>query len=177
MKREPLTQEQKESIYKYKSQGHILKEVAKIVGCSRIKARKWWRKGRDNGLAGLQAPKYGTSKKGTLCFFEKIVAEKALAYKRSHPKWGADRVLIELKKDPQLAGLRLPKRRSLATFFKEQCPECVRTRKPAKKAVPPAPPQAAGVHEIWQLDTQEGIRLKNGEIASICNIRDPHKGR
>jgi hypothetical protein len=30
-----------------------------------------------------------------------------------------------------------------------------------------------GVHELWQLDSQEGIRLNNGEIATICNIRDP----
>jgi len=26
---------------------------------------------------------------------------------------------------------------------------------------------------VWQLDSQEGIRLRNGEIATICNIRDP----
>jgi len=26
---------------------------------------------------------------------------------------------------------------------------------------------------MWQLDSQEGIRLHNGEIATICNIRDP----
>jgi hypothetical protein len=29
------------------------------------------------------------------------------------------------------------------------------------------------VHEQWQLDSQEGIRLGNGEIATICNLRDP----
>ena len=26
---------------------------------------------------------------------------------------------------------------------------------------------------MWQLDNQEGIRLNNGQIATICNIRDP----
>jgi hypothetical protein len=32
------------------------------------------------------------------------------------------------------------------------------------------------VHEQWQLDSQEGIRLTNQEVATICNIRDPVSG-
>jgi hypothetical protein len=32
------------------------------------------------------------------------------------------------------------------------------------------------VHEQWQLDSQEGIRLSNQEVATICNIRDPVGG-
>jgi hypothetical protein len=32
---------------------------------------------------------------------------------------------------------------------------------------------ARAVHEVWQLDSQEGIRLHSGEIATLCNIRDP----
>ena len=48
-------------------------------------------------------------------------------------------------------------------------------RKPRPPQCPP-PPRATGVHEIWQLDTQVGIRLADGTIASICNIRDPGGG-
>jgi hypothetical protein len=29
---------------------------------------------------------------------------------------------------------------------------------------------------LWQLDSQEGLRLKSGEVATICNIRDPVGG-
>jgi hypothetical protein len=29
------------------------------------------------------------------------------------------------------------------------------------------------VHEVWQLDSQEKIELQDGEIAVICNVRDP----
>jgi hypothetical protein len=32
------------------------------------------------------------------------------------------------------------------------------------------------VHEQWQLDSQEGIRLSNQEVVTICNIRDPVGG-
>jgi hypothetical protein len=29
------------------------------------------------------------------------------------------------------------------------------------------------VHEVWQLDSQEGMHLADGTIATICSIRDP----
>ena len=48
----------------------------------------------------------------------------------------------------------------------------MRKRKP-RPPRPPSPSRATGVHEIWQVDIQEGIRLADGTIASVCNIRDP----
>jgi hypothetical protein len=30
------------------------------------------------------------------------------------------------------------------------------------------------VHEVWQVDHQEGHRLGDGSIATVCNIRDPY---
>ena len=59
----------------------------------------------------------------------------AEALKRSHPRWGADRVRIELAKDPALHEVPLPKRSRLAAFFKARCPACVTVYKPR----PPAP--------------------------------------
>jgi len=38
----------------------------------------------------------------------------------------------------------------------------------------PKPAKASAVHEIWQMDHQEGHRLGNGEIATVCSIRDPY---
>jgi hypothetical protein len=66
----------------------------------------------------------------------------------------------------------LPGRSRLAAFFKERCPECVAVHTPRERA-PSRPPDATGVHEIWQLDSQENILLRNGEIATMCNVRDP----
>jgi hypothetical protein len=81
-------------------------------------------------------------------------------------------VIIELRNDPELNQLPLPQRSRLSSFFKERCPECVASHKPR----PPSPlknSKATAVHEIWQMDNQEGIRLSNGDVAIICNIRDP----
>jgi transposase InsO family protein len=168
----PLSQAEKEHIYWGKQAGHTLTQLAAEVSCSYECARKWWRVGRDKGLEGLRAPRRGRGSTGILLHFDPRVAEKALAHKRRHRPWGANRVLVELKSDPELTGLRLPGRSRLSVFFKESCPECVASRK-RRVARPPRPPEATGVHEVWQLDSQEGIRLHDGEIATVCNIRDP----
>lgn len=171
-KRAPLTLAEKERIYEGKLQARTLAEVASSVGCSLSCARKWWRQGRDHGWKGLQAGRLGTERTGILSHFDPCIADKALTHKRRHPRWGADRVLIELRKDPELAGVRLPKRSHLSAFFKERCPECVAPHKPRQPA-PAQPPRATGVHELWGLDMQEALRLQDGDIATICNIREP----
>jgi len=81
-------------------------------------------------------------------------------------------VLVELKRDERFRDLRLPCRSRLVAFFKAQCPECVAPRQSHPKRSEHACP-ASAVHEIWQLDSQENISLLNGEIATICSVRDP----
>lgn len=170
--RPPLTQAEKEKIYQGKLQGRTLPEMAAEVHCSLACARKWWRQGRDHGLQGLRAPRRGRRCSGILSRFDSLVADKALALKRNHHRWGADRVLVELHQDPELKGLQLPSRSRLAVFFQERCPECV-----AKYSTPPPPcprpPDVSGVHERWQLDPQEGLILRDGQRVTLCNIRDP----
>ena len=170
--RPPLSQLEKEHIYGGKRKGHTLIELATEVDCSPGCARKWWRVGRDKGLEGLRARRGARGPAGTLSHFDPRIAQVALALKREHRRWGADRVLVELEGHPEVKGLPLPGRSRLAAFFKERCPECVAVHKP-RESVPQHPPHATGVHEIWQLDSQEGIWLRSGEVATICNARDP----
>ena len=170
--REPLSQMEKEQIYQGKLKGYSLVQLAAEVGCSVACARKWWRIGHAEGLKGLRRHRRGRGASGELSQFAPQVAELALSYKQLHPKWGADRVLVELSQQPQLQGLRLPSRSRLAAFFKSHCPEQVAHRHPR-------PPQLARwpasreVHQVWSLDSQEKVLLANGEIATICNLRDP----
>ncbi len=170
--RPPLSQAEKERVYRGKQKGHTLPELAVEIACSPSCARKWWRVGRDKGLEGLRAPRGARGPTGVLSHFDPRIAEVALALKREHRRWGADRVLVELEGHPEMQGWPLPGRSRLAAFFKERCPECVAVRTPRERA-PHRPPEASGVHEIWQLDSQEGLSLRSGEVATICNIRDP----
>jgi transposase len=168
----PLTQAQKEQIYLGKQKGQTLAEVAAAVGCSVACARKWWRLGRKRGLDGLRNERHGRKKTGALSQFNASVQEKALQHKSQHHRWGAKRVRVELEADDSLQGFALPQRSALAAFFKEHCPEYVAKRK-ARPPQPVRPASAMSVHEVWQLDSQEGIKLLNDEIVTVCNLRDP----
>jgi transposase InsO family protein len=170
--RYPLSQAEKERIYWGKQKGHTLPELAVEIACSLSCARKWWRVGRDKGLEGLRAPRGARGPTGALSHFDPRIAEVALTLKRQHRRWGANRVLVELEGHPEVKELPLPGRSRLALFFKERCPECVAVHTPRESA-PHRPPGATGVHEVWQLDSQEGILLHSGEVATICNVRDP----
>jgi transposase InsO family protein len=168
----PLSETAKMRIYQGKLQGQTLAELAAELGYSVACVRKWWRRARDQGLQGLQSRRRGPPTTSILGRFDPPIGQTALALKRRHPGWGADRVLVEMRTTPQLQGMPLPSRSRLAAFFKVRCPECI-TRHQPQPAPPPAPSLARAVHQVWQLDAQEGIRLQDGTIATLCNIRDP----
>lgn len=165
-----LTVAQREAIYLGKMQGRTLSELAHEIGCSKACARKWWRVGRKHGLEGLRRASDTRATPATLLSrFEPLVAERALYWKQQHPRRGPTRILLDLAKDKSLSGVRLPKRSQLAAYFKQVCPELLSER----KAHPPAPPRARAVHELWQIDSKENIRLQDGTIATVLDIREP----
>lgn len=170
--RAPLSVVEKERIYFGKMEGKTLEELAQEVGCSTACARKWWRVGRDHGLKQLRAPRRGRGPTGVLSRFEQQVVKAALKHKQAHPRWGPDRVLVAMEDEPKLSELALPSRSRLAVFFKSHCPELVVKRQRKKKSRF-RPLQAQKVHELWQMDNQEAVRLSDGQIATICSVRDP----
>lgn len=168
----PLTTAEKERIYAEKLRGRSLPAIAAALGCSLAATRKWWRFARDHGREALREPRPGRGASGVLSHCAPKVKEQALTLKRTHPSWGPDRILGELRSDPTLASLHLPSRSRLAVLFHTACPELVAPRRPAP--TPAArPPTPTAVHECWQLDCQEAIALVEGHRASICTIRDP----
>jgi len=134
----PLTVAEREAIYRGKLAGKRLLELADELSCSSDCARKWWRVGRDQGLDGLRRSGRKRGKTGALSRFNPLVAQRALYWKRRHPKRGPTRILADLEKDALLEGLVLPKPRALAYFFRQTCPELLQKRQPR----PAAPPVA-----------------------------------
>lgn len=167
-----LTQAERERIYLQKRAGHSLPEIALEFGISLACARKWWRRARDAGLAGLAERKRGRPATGRLAQFAPAVRQASLQLKRDHKRWGANRVLLELRQDARLAGLALPSRSRLYPYFRQYCPECLQVWTHHKAL--PAPVPAGAVHEVWQVDHQEGHRLADGGIATVCSVRDPY---
>src|SRR6266508_3710537 len=170
--RTPLTTAEKERIYQAKVAGRSIPAIAADLHCSPATVRKWWRLVRDHGRTRLVQARRGRGATGILSRFAPQITLRALALKRDHRRWGPNRVLVELRQDPLLEDLALPSRSRLAALFKAECPELLASCRYHPSAAPrPDPPSA--VHECWQLDSQESIRLADDRVATICTIRDP----
>jgi transposase InsO family protein len=168
-RREPLTVEEKGTIYFGKLAGKRLADLAAQVQCSLSCARKWWRIGRDGGVTALRQERPAERKTGALSRFASLIAKRALYWKQTYPRRGPERILVEMAGDELLTGLKLPKCSTLAAFFKEACPELLQKRQPRPKA----PPKAQRVHELWQMDAKEKIVLGDGTIVTVLQVREP----
>ena len=166
--RDPLTVAQRETIYRNKLNGQSLTALAKQQHCSYGCTRKWWRTGRDQGLDGLHRTGRVRSAPGVLSTFDPLIAECTLHWKREHPRRGPTRILQDLTDDAMLADARLPKRSSLANYFQNACPELLQRHQPR----PLSPEHPKDVHELWQMDGKENIRLQDGTIATTLDIRE-----
>ncbi len=170
MQKQPaLTVAQREAIYQGKLNGQTLNQIAREIGCSYEVARKWWRVGRRHGLEGLRHIRDSREAHTPLSSFDSRVAQRALELKQQHPRRGPTRILHELAKEKSLRGLRLPKRSSLAAYFQQVCPELIAKRQ-ARQLLPRS---ANEVHDIWQIDSKENIRLQDGTIATVFDVREP----
>lgn len=166
--REPLSKHEREYLYLRKQAGASHAEVAKELGCSSETIRKRWQSYRRK-----QADKKrGRPLLGILSTFPAEISQKAIEFKTNHPHWGPANVLLELRNHFGDTQMRLPSPSRLSALFKVRCPQAIQQRR--KHPKPAAPPSLVRhVHQRWQIDAKEDIRLENGEIASILNIRDP----
>ena len=172
MSQRMVTQTEREQIHQRKQAGQTLWQIADALGLSTACVRKWWRRGRDEGLMGLVERKRGRPVQGILAEFSLEVRRASVKLKREHERWGANRVLLEMRNDPSLAGQSLPSRSRLYAYFRQECPDCLGLW--TKHIKVPEPAIATAVHEVWQVDHQEGHHLGDGTIATVCNIRDPY---
>jgi transposase-like protein len=170
--RTPLTTAEKERIYQAKVEGHSIPAIATDLHCSPATVRKWWRLARDHGRTRLHQARRGRGATGVLSRFAPQVTARALNLKRDHRRWGPNRVLVDLRRDPSLFGLALPSRSALSALFKAECPELLAKRRCRQPPSPP-PDRPTAVQECWQLDMQESIPLQDDRVATICSIRDP----
>jgi transposase len=167
-----VSQEERELIYLRKQAGQTLQEIAENLGISYLCVRKWWRRYQKEGLVGLLDRKRGRPTQGVLSQFPQEVREMGLDLKRKHKRWGANRVRIELQNTASLQEMAIPSRSRFYAYFRVSCPDCLNVWTRHKKL--PEPPEATAVHEMWQVDHQEGHHLSDGGIATVCSIRDPY---
>jgi len=128
-RREPLSVEERTYIYHQKLQGVPLSILAEELGCSYYTARKWWRRGKAEGEQGLREVRRGRPRQGALSTYPEALRDQIKQLKCSYPRWGPDRILVELREDPQWREARLPSRSQIALYLKKVCPEHVQRRR------------------------------------------------
>lgn len=168
IKRQPLSLAEREYLYQRKQAGASHAEVAQELHCSAETIRKKWKAYRRGQLPG----KRGRPARGILSTYPNQICEQAILLKKTHPHWGPVNVLLELKASGAFTGQALPSPSRLAVLFKSACPGAVQS--PQKASLPLLSfPRCGQVHQRWQVDSKEKVRLANGAFASILDIRDP----
>ena len=156
--RAPITLAEKQYIQEHKAAGESLRQISEDLHCSIETVRKWWRCSRDQRVVRAR----GRPRKGALSTYADRIADTALELKRAHPHWGAQRVKLDLQTALRLGQKELPSRARLAELFRERCPEAL--QKHERRMLPPPAVTVRHVHQRWQMDAKEGLRVGSERV-------------
>ncbi len=124
-------------------------EIAAALGCSVWTVRKWRRRGQHQGRIGLGSH-MGRPTSGPLSTLPTGMRDAILHLRRTHPGWGPDTLLAELRVDRRWADHPLPSLSRIVALLKA----AKLTRRYQKQSELPSPaiqPQGAP-HDKWELD-------------------------
>ena len=145
--------------------GEKLSQIARELGMPYESVRNVWRLYRK---AGRIHPNFQASgRKGARCARKVYFA--AVFLKALHPSWGAGlirQVILQRWPDAQV-----PSPRSLQRWFASK-----RRKGRALVQVEARIGRGKTPHNIWEMDSREGIRLKNGERAIWLLVSDEASG-
>jgi transposase len=144
-------------------------EIAAAMGLPVSTVRKWRRKYKKEGRAGLTS-RMGRPPTGALGQFSLEMCDIIRDMRTGHPGWGPITIRAELEDRPHLAGLKLPSRPRIAAFLKQEG----LTRKYERHS---ELPQAQAVdprraHEEWEMDAQGVVKVSGLGPVSVINISD-----
>jgi transposase InsO family protein len=144
-------------------------QIAAALGCSVWTVRKWRRRGHDQGRTGLTS-QMGRPSTGPLCTIPTVMRDAILQMRRTHPGWGPDTLLAELRVDRRWEDQPLPSRSRIAALLKA----AKLTRRYQQHSELPTPPlQLEGApHDEWELDAQGSLHVAGVGKVSLITIID-----
>lgn len=157
------------SIMERAAAGQSDPQIATALGCSVWTVRKWRRRGQNQGRTSLTS-RMGRPTTGPLGTLPVSIRDAILHLRRTHPGWGPDTLLAELRVDPRWADYSLPSRSRIAALLKA----AKLTRRYQPHSDLPAPPrQPEGVpHDEWELDAQGSMHVAGVGKVSLISIID-----
>ena len=146
--------------------GARVTEVAAEVGVSRQSVHAWVARYRDGGLAGLasrsQRPRSSPSQASP------ELEARVCELRRDHPRWGAQRILHELMRGPQVPE-GLPSRATVHRILLRHGLVIARVRR--RKRSDYVRWQRPAAMQLWQLDIVYGPRLVDTTTGELREAR------
>ena len=162
--------EQRLAIWELAQHGQTDAQIAQHLGLGRAVVRKWRRRARRQGRAGLSST-LGRPRRGALSHSPASIPE-VRRLRQAHPGWGPLTLRVEVGKLLARLGQTPPSRTRIAAFLKaEDLPR--RYERHVPLAQPAGPPQPVA-HAEWEMDAQ-GVQVVAGVgRVVVINIGDPY---
>jgi hypothetical protein len=160
----------RQQIIELKTKGSSLQSIAKERQLGYATLRRLWQRYKAAGTSGL-TPRYDSCGPAPGFRCTPLIYRAAVWLKRRHPHWGAALIREILKERYQ--DLAVPADRTLQHWFKTKKLYKLKSRFPVLQT--PAP-WATQVHEVWQIDAKEKLKLLSGQKASYLSVVDEHSG-
>ena len=139
--------------------GQSLHTIAIALGRNYYTVRTIWRSYQRSGWAGIAPAPKGPPHRGQLSDFAPRIKYVLLRLKCQHPGWGVNTLLLHAQRRPSLAGLRLPKRSSIATYLAHFGARLGRAHRAPTRRPLSSPAPALAPHQCWQIDFKGDERV------------------
>ena len=156
----------REQMVRLHEEGHLLVDIAHQLNVRYSTLCSWWRRYGKEGRAGLKPHYERCGRHGPR---DPQVQQAALTLKRAHPPWGAGRIRVELL--ALFPACPLPQVRAMQRWFRAAGLQPVRAQRPAGERQRGKP-----VHEVWEVDAKEQLRLGDGSPSSVLTGVDEASG-
>jgi hypothetical protein len=128
-------------------------QIGTALGCSVWTVRKWRRRSRQRGRAGLVS-QMGRPATGPVSTFPTQLKEAILQLRNLHPGWGPNTLLVALKADAAFGDQVLPSRAQIARLLKQA--GVTRRYQPHQDLLQPPRTEPAPPHQDWPMDAASG---------------------
>ncbi len=166
----PIHYPKRQQIVQLRQSGLTIKQISEQLDMSYWTVRKLLRRLRDRGESGLAAD-YSSCGQRSKIRSNGITKRAACWLRRIHPEWGAP--LIHLKLVQRYGADQVASIRQLQRWFRQQGLSQPRSK---TKDQQDDPCKAKQVHQCWQVDAKERLRLVNGQVCSYLSVVDEHSG-
>jgi transposase len=156
----------REQMVQLHAEGHLLVDISARLNVPYSTLCNWWRRYKQEGEPGLK-PRYDRC--GPRGPRTPDVHQAALALRKAHPTWGAGRIRVALRR--QFPDRSLPQVRALQRWFRAAGENRLQARRPPVKRE-----RGREVHEVWEVDAKEQMRLADGSGTCVLSAAEEASG-